>query len=214
MMAELASNNTPQPRPRIAEWLFNPFKYLAGVQALGIGLAAILLAGFLGSLSNSHFDGVLDFHTGAAFPLRVLLLEGIVDWLALALVLALVGKAVSRTAFRAVDLFGTQAMARWPTLFIVVVALLPGYQRATLTLTQQLMTSPGAMPHFAPADLAAFGLAIVVILAAMVWMVTLMYRSYSLCCNVRGVKGAWTFVIGLLAAETVSKLVLLKFVLR
>jgi len=124
-----------------------------------------------------------------------------------------VGRAVSRTAFRGVDLFGTQAMARWPTAFIAVAALLPGYQRMALTIAQQLM-SPGAAPHYAVADMAAFVVVMLVTLVAMVWMVTLMYRSYSLCCNVRGVKGAWTFVIGLLAAETVSKLVILRIVMR
>ncbi len=213
-MTELTSGGEQSTsRPRLTEWLFNPFKYVAGVQALGIGLAAILLTGFVVSFSNSHFDGTLDFHTGAAASLRVFLLEGIVDWLALAVVLLLVGKAVSRTAFRVVDLFGTQAMARWPAVFIAVAALLPGYQRMALTITQQLM-APGATPHYAPADAAAFGLVVLVMLAAMVWMVTLMYRSYNLCCNVSGAKGAWTFVIALLAAETVSKVVILKVVMR
>jgi hypothetical protein len=214
-MAELASGSEQsRSRPSLTEWLFNPFQYLAGVPALLLGLVAILLTGLLGSFSNSHFDGTLDFHTGAVFPLRVFLLEGIVDWLALAVVLTVVGKVASRTAFRAIDLLGTQAMARWPTLLIALAALLPGYQRAALTLAQQLMTNPGAMPHFAPADLPAFGLVMVVMLVALVWMVALMYRSYSLCCNVRGVKGAATFVIGLLAAEVVSKLVFLTVVIR
>jgi hypothetical protein len=213
-MTELTSGaGQSNGKPRLSEWLFNPFKYVAGMQALVMGLVAILLAGFLGSLSNSHFDGTLDFHNGAAFPLRVFLLEGLVDWLALALVLAVVGKAVSRTAFRAIDLFGTQAMARWPTVFIASAALLPGYQRVALTIVRQVM-SPGATPPYAAADLAAFVLVMAVTLMALVWMVALMYRSYSLCCNVRGAKGAWTFVIGVLAAETVSKLVVLKFVMR
>ena len=213
-MAKLASGDTQFPvKPRLIEWLVNPFMYVAGVQALVIGLAGILLSSFVGSFSNSHFDGTLDFHTGAAASLRVSLLEGLVDWVSLALVLAVVGKAVSRTAFRLVDLFGTQALARWPTVLAAAAALLPGYQRVALTIAQQLM-SPGVAPHYAAADMAAFVLVVLVMVVAMVWMVTLMYRSYSLCCNIRGVKGAWTFVIGLLAAEAVSKLVIVKIIMR
>jgi len=213
-MTELTSGGEQSTsRPRLTEWLFSPFKYVAGVHALGIGLVAILVAGFLGFLSNSHFDGTLDFHTGAAFPLQVFLGEGLLDWLALALVLAVVGKAVSRTAFRAIDLFGTQALARWPTVFIAAAALLPGYQRVAVAIVQQFM-HPGATPPYTATELAAFALVMLVTLAAMVWMVALMYRSYSLCCNVRGAKGAWTFVIGLVAAEAVSKLVILKIVMR
>ena len=44
--------------------LFNPFVYIAGGKALVLGLLTILVAGFLGSLSTTHFDGVLDTHTG------------------------------------------------------------------------------------------------------------------------------------------------------
>jgi hypothetical protein len=213
-MTEMTSGGEQSTsRPQLTEWLFHPFRYVAGLQALGIGLVAILLAGFIGSLSHSHFDGTLDFHTGAAFPLRVFLLEGIVDWLALAVVLLVVGKMASRTAFRVVDLVGTQAMARWPAVFIAVAALLPGYQRVSLGLAQQFLR-PGTAPHFAAGDVAAFVVVMLVTLAAMVWTVTLMYRSYSLCCNVKGAKGAWTFVLALLVAETVSKLVILKVVLR
>ena len=71
------------------------------------------------------------------------------------------GKLASRTAFRAIDLFGTQAMARWPSA-----------------------------------------------ITATVWMVWLMYRSYSTCCNIRGAAAVGTFIAGLLVAEAASKLIL------
>ena len=71
--------------------LFNPFFYVAGGKALGIGLAAILLAGLVGALGNTHFDGVLDTHTGAHAPLWFFLAEGIIDWLCLGAVLLVFG---------------------------------------------------------------------------------------------------------------------------
>ena len=43
-------------------WLFNPFALVAGWNALLAGVLAILLAGYVGSLTNTHFDGVLDTH--------------------------------------------------------------------------------------------------------------------------------------------------------
>jgi hypothetical protein len=94
--------------------LFNPFFYFAGSKALCLGLAAILLAGLLGALGNTHFDGVLDTHTGAHAPLWFFLVEGIVDWLCMAVVLLAFGKVASKTSFRALDVLGTQALARWP----------------------------------------------------------------------------------------------------
>ncbi len=94
-------------RKNIRTWLFNPFHYVAGGKALAIGVALILAAGLLGSLSNSHFDGVLDFHTGAAAPLWMFICEGSIDWLVLSSVLLLCGKVICRTRGCVLDVFGT-----------------------------------------------------------------------------------------------------------
>jgi hypothetical protein len=83
-------------------WLFNPFIYIAGGRSLLLGIAAILAAGFIGSFSNSHFNGVLDMHSGSAAPLWLILLEGPIAWVLLAVVLFVFGKIVSRTSFRSV----------------------------------------------------------------------------------------------------------------
>jgi len=41
-----------------------------------------------------------------------------------------------------------------------------------------------------------------------VWMVALMWKSFSLCCNVRGGKAVAYFVAGLLVAEGLSKVLI------
>jgi len=185
--------------------LFNPFFYVAGVQALGLGLAAILLAGLAGSWGNTHFDGVLDTHTGAAAPLWFFLGEGVIDWLCLSLVLWVCGKIISQSAFRAVDLLGTQALARWPTLFISLIALPKAFQTFGGELVEQL--KQGKL-QFNTAHAAIFlGLALAMI-PFLCWAVALMYKSFSVSCNVRGGKAIGTFVAGLLLAEVLSKLCL------
>ena len=49
--------------PSLGQWLFNPFNYVAGSQALALGLVSILVAGGFGALSKTHFDGVIDVHS-------------------------------------------------------------------------------------------------------------------------------------------------------
>src|SRR5947209_3540108 len=91
----------------LSRWLFDPFTYVAGTKALIIGVAGIVLASFLGSLSNTHFDGVLDAHTAAtANPSWSFFAEGIVDWICLAGSFLIVGRILSRTSFRTIDLAG------------------------------------------------------------------------------------------------------------
>jgi hypothetical protein len=186
--------------------LFNPSVYLAGAPALFLGLAAILLAGLLGSLGNVHFDGVLDTHVGAPVPLWVFLLEGILDWLSLGFVLLVLGRIISRTAFRSVDVLGTQALARWPTVLMSVVLLPPAVQRFSNNLVLQLRA--GGTPKINPADAFVFIVAVVAVLVFLCWMIALMYRAFSVSCNVKGAKAIGTFIGGLLLAEIISKICL------
>lgn len=209
-MASEALNNQPsQPTPTLRDWLFNPFIYIAGEKALLIGLGAILLTGLITFFSKSHVDGVLDFHTGLQLPFWAHLAEGVIDWLALALVLFILGKLISKTAFRPIDLFGTQAMARWPMILPAIAALLPPYQRFVVFLFKQMpqILQQGKLPNIALLDFFTFIFVIIVSMIALVWMVILMYRSFSICCNVRGTGAAFTFVGGLLIAELITKVI-------
>ncbi|MHC4215637.1 MAG: hypothetical protein ACYSWP_19995, partial [Planctomycetota bacterium] len=68
----------------LRSWLFNPFKYIAGFGALGLGMGVIVASAFLGWLGTTHFDGVLDLHIGFEAPVWVFFAEGILNWLCLA----------------------------------------------------------------------------------------------------------------------------------
>ena len=184
--------------------LFNPFVHVAGGKALVLGLAAILAAGLIGAVSNTHFDGVLDTHTGAAAPLWFFLSQGIVDWLCLAVVVLLAGRIISKTPFRTIDVLGTQALARWPTIFIALAMLPKGIQRFTNSLVEQFRA--GKPPQFNTADTLVFAAAMGVLILCVIWMVGLMYKSFSVSCNVKGGKAIGTFIGGLIVAEVLSKI--------
>jgi len=195
--------NTDQRRNRTTV-LFNPFHYVAGAKALALGLAAILLAGLIGSLSRTHFDGIFDTHVGRLAPLWFHLSEGIIDWLCLAAILLVAGKIFSKTAFRGIDVLGTQALARWPTLFISLITLPPGFQRFRRYLVAHLMKPDAGAPLNA-ADAALFFAGTIAIILLTVWVVVLMYRAFSVSCNVRGPKGIGAFAGALFFAEVLSK---------
>jgi hypothetical protein len=197
-----ATHDSRQRHPTLRQWLFDPFTYIAGGRALAMGLAAIIAAGCLGFLGNAHFDGVLDFHSGRPAALWVFLAEGMIDWLSLAIILLILGRLLSKTAFRALDLLGTQAMARWPTVITAAAALAPPFRRYALTVMSMLS---GGGARGSATDAVVFGVVLLVAVCAVVWMVALMYRSYSTCCNLKGAKAIGSFVGGVLAAEVVSK---------
>ncbi|MBE2281853.1 MAG: hypothetical protein IAE77_00165 [Prosthecobacter sp.] len=190
--------------------LFSPFQRVAGAASLALGLAAIVVAALIGAGKGLHFDGVLDVHAGRLAPGWFFVAEGLIDWLCLSLVLLLAGRVVSRTAFRSIDLLGTQALARWPMVLVALACLAPGFHRFSAALIKSLSNlKPGAVPALPGGpDAAVFATVTVVILACIVWMVALMWKSFSHCCNVRGGKAAAAFVIGLLIAEALSKVLI------
>jgi hypothetical protein len=88
-MTEIAANSN-----RLSQWLFNPFRFIAGVKALLMGLAIILISASIGSLSNTHFDGVLDVQPGNEAPLWFFLAEGLIDWVCMVILLFFFGLIV------------------------------------------------------------------------------------------------------------------------
>ncbi|MFC1736221.1 hypothetical protein ACFL1X_08890 [Candidatus Hydrogenedentota bacterium] len=191
----------------IVTWLFNPFHYIAGGKALVIGLVVILLTGLIGSFSNTHFDGVLDIHTGLPAPTWVFLMEGLVDWLSLGIPLCVVALIFTKSKVRLLDVFGTQALARFPMIVNALLSLLPGFQR-------QIAQLPRMGPQFSPSDIvpmdmAVFAFVLLCSLTMLVWMVALMYRAYAVSCNIRGGKRVVLFIAALLVGEVISKVVLI-----
>lgn len=200
-----AANN----KRSFSNWIFNPFVYIAGWQSLVIGVVVILATGYIGSLGNAHFDGVLDTHTGISAPLWIIMSEGLIDWLSLSLVLFVFGKIISKTSFRLLDLLGTQALARWPVIISACVFLPKAVGRFALSIADKSNPSGFTLNS---SDAVIFAVAVLVAILITCWFVILMFRSYAISCNVKGGKAIGTFVAGLLIAEVISKFLIVLLV--
>ncbi|MDF1825548.1 MAG: hypothetical protein P1U68_12955 [Verrucomicrobiales bacterium] len=204
--------------PAFSVWsaLWNPFRFFAGSTALISGIGIVLATGAIASVSSTHFDGVLDTHVGFPAPLWFFLLEGIVNWISLASCLWL-GAVLLREkrAFRALDLFGTQALARWPFIITALVCLLPGvqtYQKKLLALAKsgETVLLP---PAGTPTELASFWGAALVMIFVTIWFVALAWKSFRISCDARGGRAIVTFILAIVIAEVISKLLFLKVLL-
>ena len=200
-------------------WLFRPFGRIAGGQALGWGLAVLVATAALASRNGLHTDGVLDLHLGPPAALWVLLAQGAINWLSLASLLWLAGRWLSHGRFRTIDLFGTQALARWPMLLAAAWLSVPwvrhDMEARTARLLAALPTPPNAAETAGSAVPAAFALDaiwLVVLslpgLVAVVWMVWLMYHGFALVTHMRGARAVLGFIGALIAAEILSKVLI------
>jgi hypothetical protein len=197
----------------LVRWLFNPFRYVAGGTALGTGLLIIIGTSLIGSFGRTHFDGVLDVHAGTAAPLWVFISEGLIDWLTLSLALTFLAVIIPPRSFRIIDVFGTQALARWPMLLTALATLPPGFARYNEQLIRNAESGNPTLPPFS-ADAAFYAFGILIMILAIIWMVAMMYQGFSVSCHVKGATGVIAFIVGLLAAEILSKYVLQQILKR
>ncbi len=168
-----------------AKLFFNPFRYVAGWTALGIGLVIMAITALAGWANGVMFDGALDIHTARHTLSMAFQMQG-VAFLSLMLCMWAAGAIFSKTQYRVVDVVGTVAFARAPMMILALLAFLP----------------------IMPERMDSFGMVCFTVLAvlAVAWMVALLYNGYTVCFNMRGLRSALSFIGGILSAEVVSKL--------
>jgi hypothetical protein len=211
-MTQIALDSGVGSPKSLRTWIFNPFYYLGGESALMIGIVLVLAGSLLGFLGHTHFDGVLDIHMGLQSPFLVFLFEGVINFVIMSLLLLFLGKIISKSHIRVIDVVGSQALARGPMLIAAVCSLLPGFQRYSLALVSQA-TQAGKNIQTLPSDPIVFGISMIITLLMVIWMVILMYRGFAVSCNVRGGKAIGVFVVAVLLGEGISKVAILKLIL-
>jgi hypothetical protein len=208
-MTEITTDTKTAADGRLCQRLFNPFRFVAGYKALLSGLVIILASAFIASFGNTNFDGVLDVHTGLEAPMWFFFAEGLINWICMAVPLFFFGLIVSRSSFRAIDVLGTQALARGPYLIAAVVMLPDANRRIGEYLTAKFtQNAPTVGINYIDALIFAFALIVIILMA--VWMVALMYRAYAVSCNIKGARAIITFIVSLIGAEVLSKAVILQ----
>ena len=180
------------------KWLFKPFVYIAGIRALLAGLGIILITAFIAIFSHTHFDGTLDAHFGADTSLAYSLLEPLSDWLCLVIPLYIIGRIISESSVRFIDIAGTTALARWPLLPVALIGFISvPHINPNASLHQLIQTA------LAPAVIIQALLA----LPFIVWYIALLYNAFSVSANVKGGKAAASFIASLVIAEIISKVI-------
>ncbi len=198
----------------IAGWAFDPFSRLDKRVLLVSGVFIIILSGFIGSLSRTHFDGVLDLHTGLATQIWVYPAEGIINWVILSASLMVAAVIAGERKMKGFVLYANQAFARYPMLGAGLVSLVYNYE----TLSEKLASNPEIaskpaelmeiiMQH--PMDLVLIIFAALFGLLMIIWMVALMYKGYVRSCGLSTARRIVSFIIALIVAEIISNLVIL-----
>lgn len=199
----------PTWKGRALVWLFMPFIRITGRRVLAAGLIVILVTALLGWRFGIHTDGVLDLHYGPFLPFWTFWAQGIINWIAMAGCLLPFGWWLAGNRFSLTDHFGAQALARWPYLVPMPIMALPAYRDTVEVLSMDLLAATQAVPDIAFVRDALILTALSIPpMAFGAWMIWLMYHGYSRVFGLNWKRALWSFVVALITAEILSKLII------
>ena len=183
--------------------LFNPFQYIAGLKSMLAGIVVLLLTAITGYFSHTHFPDILSVKLCPEFPLWYFVIQVFTNWLVISVLLYLAALIFSPSSVRAVDIFGTQALARFPYL----LAAFTGFFGAMHKFGRYILYTrfhQGDPVDLTSADvILAISLMIISLLLS-IWMIILMYNAFSVSSNLKGRKAVLIFIPVFIAAMVIT----------
>lgn len=169
--------------------LINPFRYIAGVKSLILGLIFILSSAFLlysgGMIQDSYV------HIGfARVALWQVILAQLAWWLIPAMLLYAGGLFLSSSRIRIIDVLGTTAFSQLLLIPMIAPLLLPAVKNGSMLVLESVMQGVApAMSDMMPVMINGLWSTLLLILFY-VWN----YNAFATSCNVRGWKAILYFI--------------------
>lgn len=186
--------------------LFNPFVQIAGSKSLLIGLLFLLLSSTLAAFFNTRFDGVLDAHYTKNQSFYLSYLDNLINISVITLILYGFGSLFTKGRARFIDILGTSTLARFP-LFIIPLFNIQNQSGLIGEKIIQSITKPNdiQLTQFEWIYLIISGIASLLLI---IWYIVLMFSAYKISTNLKGANLIVSFILGLIIAEIVSKILI------
>jgi len=183
--------------------IFNPFKYVAGAKSLILGILIILITAYIGFLSNTHFPDLISIKLCSDFPVLYFVLQSFSNWLIFSTILYLCAIIVSTSSIRAIDIFGTQALARFPYL----IAAFIGFSDSINKFAKYILWTSLKIGEPISLSTGNFVIAISLIILTFlltIWLVALMYNAFKVSANIKGTKAVVFFIIVFIVSMVIT----------
>lgn len=197
----------------IWNYLLTPFRYIAGIKSLIIGIIMMILLALSGFVSDTHFDGALDIHYGCSgnqIGIYRHLMYQLISWICIVITMYVSALFFSKSSIRLVDMAGTIAMARIPLFIAAFIGFIPGIHLCELA-NLSVINIEDVMVVLQN-NMFWIILVTIIIIPVIIWYIILLYNAYSVSANLKGIKGIGIFIISLIISEILSK-ILMYFIL-
>lgn len=184
--------------------IFNPFGIYSEKQLFVTGILLTLTGALLGSFLDVTYDGVLDIHQSETDFLTSLKENGI-NVACIFVTLLIVGKIINRKT-RAIDIFNTATISRFPMYIGAVITSSPILTR----IGDQILNQRNDIQHLQlkPLDLALLLVISCVLLMITVYYITLLVNGFKTSVNAKKWQHFAGFAVALLIAEIISKILI------
>jgi hypothetical protein len=194
--------------------LLNPFKYIAGVKSLVVGILIILVTAYIGYTSNTHFPDLISIKTCPDLPVWYFVIQSLSNWIVFSSLLYLFAIVGSPSSIRFVDIFGTQALARVPYLIASFIGFSDSINKFGKYMLWTLLQKGESISLSTGNFVIAISLLILTFLLT-IWLVALMYNAFKVSANLKGTKAVVffiiVFIVSMVITGYISKYLLVKF---
>ncbi|MCD7962425.1 MAG: hypothetical protein LUF90_02490 [Rikenellaceae bacterium] len=170
----------------------DPFRRIAGAQALLYGLIGMVASLIISLLTNYHYHGLLHFGSAPNNSEWVFIAEHLVVWLIPATLFYLCGLFFSRSKIRFIDVYGTVSFALLPLLPLQLISIIPGFN--------DLLRDPigGVMLAMFPLTICA-------------WMLIWLFDSLKVSCNLKGSRLWMCYLFSIYFGDIICRIIITNF---
>lgn len=197
-------NNSNQTN--IVQYLKNPFEFIAGFKALGLGTAFLILSIVLGVIFNARFDGVLNLHFVGQVSFMNVVVDQLINFASVATMFYLVARIAGASGIRFIDVAGTQLLAMAPYSILPLL----NYNNLLYSTSKVLMDQFTGRETGGDLNIGWLTISGIIMLMALIWMISLMYKAYKICSNFKSTRLVVSFVAALLLAVILSKYLIIQ----
>jgi len=183
--------------------IFNPFKYVAGVKSLVIGILIILVTAYIGYTSNTHFPDLISIKTCPDLPVWYFVIQSLSNWIVFSSLLYSCAIVGSPSSVRLVDIFGTQALARFPYLIASFIGFSDSINKFGKYMLWTLLQKGESISLSTGNFVIAISLIILTFLLT-IWLVALMYNAFKVSANIKGTKAVVFFIIVFIVSMVIT----------
>jgi hypothetical protein len=183
--------------------LLNPFKYVAGVKSLVIGILIILVTAYIGYNSNTHFPDLISIKTCPDLPVWYFVIQSLSNWIVFSTLLYSCAIVGSPSSIRFVDIYGTQALAHFPYLIASFIGFSDSINKLGKYMLWTLLQKGESISLSTGNFVIAISLIILTFLLT-IWLVALMYNAFKVSANLKGTKAVILFIMVFIVSMVIT----------